>query len=163
MAETEAKQIYYGNCHCGGFKFSVALAPIQKASVCNCSICSRVRATHIIRYISQLAVSDLNLQKGYLFAVPEKPSDFKVEAGEGTLKTYSFGKGVAEHKVSSFRFTNKSRIFLTYIVLSNMWLWYSGRSSQAEFPRCQCNWPSYYRQLSQSNECSRSTCSSMAQ
>ncbi|KAI4720428.1 hypothetical protein E4T48_03306 [Aureobasidium sp. EXF-10727] len=73
----EEKQIYHGNCHCGAFKFSVALAPIKKASVCNCSICRR---------------------KGYLFAVPDKPSDFKVEAGEGVLKTYSFGNGVAEHK-----------------------------------------------------------------
>jgi hypothetical protein len=39
------------------------------------------------------------MKKGYLFAVPEKPSDFKVEAGERVLKTYSFGNGVAEHKV----------------------------------------------------------------
>jgi len=37
--------------------------------------------------------------------VPEKPSDFKVEAGEGTLKTYTFGNGVAEHKVSSLCLT----------------------------------------------------------
>lgn len=77
MAETEEKQTYYGNCHCGAFKFSVALAPIKKAARCNCSICSR---------------------KGYLFAVPEKASDFKVEAGEDVLKTYAFGNGVAEHK-----------------------------------------------------------------
>ncbi|KAG9648347.1 hypothetical protein KCU95_g11032, partial [Aureobasidium melanogenum] len=77
MAEGEEKQTYCGNCHCGAFKFSVALSPIKKAARCNCSICSR---------------------KGYLFAVPEKPSDFKVEAGEGVLKTYSFGNGVAEHK-----------------------------------------------------------------
>ncbi|KAI4761150.1 hypothetical protein E4T52_01873 [Aureobasidium sp. EXF-3400] len=77
MSETEGKQTYYGNCHCGAFKYSIALAPIKKASVCNCSICSR---------------------KGYLFARPEEPSDFKVEAGEGTLKTYTFGNGVAEHK-----------------------------------------------------------------
>ncbi|THW72440.1 hypothetical protein D6D17_10696, partial [Aureobasidium pullulans] len=72
MSEPEVeKQTYYGNCHCGAFKYSVNLAPIKKASRCNCR---------------------------YLFAVPEKPSDFEVEAGEGVLKTYSFGNGIAEHK-----------------------------------------------------------------
>ncbi|KAI5249050.1 hypothetical protein E4T42_05451 [Aureobasidium subglaciale] len=78
MSETkEDKQVYYGNCHCGAFKFSVALAPIKKAARCNCSICSR---------------------KGYLFAVPESANDFKIEVGEDVLKTYSFGSGIAEHK-----------------------------------------------------------------
>ncbi|TIA63853.1 hypothetical protein D6C77_01782 [Aureobasidium pullulans] len=72
MSELEVeKQTYYGNCHCGAFKYSIKLAPMKKASRCNCR---------------------------YLFAVPEKPSDFKVEAGESVLKTYSFGNGIAEHK-----------------------------------------------------------------
>ncbi|KAI4851697.1 hypothetical protein E4T44_01979 [Aureobasidium sp. EXF-8845] len=65
MSKVGEKQTYHGNCHCGAFKFSVALAPIRKAA-----------------------------------RLPEKPSDFKVEAGEGTLKSYTFGNGVAEHKVS---------------------------------------------------------------
>jgi hypothetical protein len=77
------------------------------------------------------------MQKGYLFAIPEKPSDFKVEAGEGTLKTYTFGNGVAEHKVSKFRLMELRCIPLTPTVLSNMWLWCSGRSSQAKFPSRQ--------------------------
>ncbi|THV89846.1 hypothetical protein D6D25_09742, partial [Aureobasidium pullulans] len=92
MSELEVeKQIYYGNCHCGAFKYSVKLAPMKKASRCNCSICTKARA-------QQRTALYFHLKKGYLFAVPEKPSDFEVEAGEGVLKTYSFGNGIAEHK-----------------------------------------------------------------
>lgn len=56
-----------------------------KSTTANCSLLSPESLT--------------SYQKGYLFAVPEKPSDFKVKAGEGVLKTYSFGNGIAEHKV----------------------------------------------------------------
>lgn len=38
-------------------------------------------------------------QKGYLFVKPEKPSDFRIEAGEDVLRTYTFGNELAGHKV----------------------------------------------------------------
>jgi hypothetical protein len=75
-----------------------------------------------------LMISDVELQKGYLFAVPESPSDFKVEAGDGTLKTYTFGNGVAEHKVSRLHAGLEKQTSYTDSFVY-MWLWRLGRST----------------------------------
>lgn len=32
---------YAGSCHCGETKFTVTVAPITKATACNCSLCSK--------------------------------------------------------------------------------------------------------------------------
>lgn len=38
---------YHGSCHCGGFKFSVKLAPLEKVTACNCSHCAKVCAEQL--------------------------------------------------------------------------------------------------------------------
>jgi hypothetical protein len=42
MAEaTPELKTYYGNCHCGAFKFNLKLLEIASVTSCNCSICFR--------------------------------------------------------------------------------------------------------------------------
>ncbi|KAL9115613.1 MAG: hypothetical protein Q9187_007232, partial [Circinaria calcarea] len=41
QATPELKQ-YHGSCHCGAFKFSAKLAPLEKVSGCTCSLCFKV-------------------------------------------------------------------------------------------------------------------------
>jgi len=69
-------QTYHGNCHCGKFKFSIDLPPIQSLRNCNCSIC---------------------LRNGYLFIIV-KDDQLKIEKGYEGLKTYQFAKHVRSHK-----------------------------------------------------------------
>jgi hypothetical protein len=79
MAEpTPELKTYYGNCHCGAFKFNVKLPEITTLMVCNCSICSR---------------------NAYNWVFPGAGA-FTVEKGEGTLKDYEFGNKKMVHKVS---------------------------------------------------------------
>jgi hypothetical protein len=78
MAEaTPELKTYYGNCHCGAFKFNVKLPELKSVLECNCSICSR---------------------KGYQWVFPSA-GNFTVEKGEGTLKDYEFGPCTMAHKV----------------------------------------------------------------
>jgi hypothetical protein len=88
MAEsTPELKTYYGNCHCGAFKFNIKVPEITSLMDCNCSICSR---------------------KGYQWVFPGAGC-FTIEKGEGTLKDYEFGSKKMEHKVSSFhpKFTSR--------------------------------------------------------
>jgi hypothetical protein len=70
---------YYGNCHCGAFKFTVKLPELDSVMDCNCSICFR---------------------KGYVWVFPGAGC-FTVEKGEGTLKDYEFAAKTMAHKVDS--------------------------------------------------------------
>lgn len=68
-------QPYKGSCHCGAIKFSFETEPFTRGVRCNCSFCSR-RGTmiHLV------------------------PGDkFKVDAQEGALATYQWGKMQAKH------------------------------------------------------------------
>ena len=66
---------YEGNCHCGAVRYRVTMAPPAKAYACNCSICAR---------------------SGWLLGfVPE--AAFQLEAGEGALTDYQFGKKHIHH------------------------------------------------------------------
>lgn len=68
-------QTYKGSCHCGNVRFEVTGDMSQVVS-CNCSICSRM---------------------GWLLAfVPD--TQFKLLAGEDSLKDYQFGKKHIHHK-----------------------------------------------------------------
>jgi hypothetical protein len=81
MAEaTPELKTYYGNCHCGAFKFNVKLPELKSVLECNCSICSR---------------------KGYQWVFPSA-GNFIIEKGEGTLKDYEFGPCSMAHKVLQF-------------------------------------------------------------
>ena len=80
MAEpSQELKTYYGNCHCGAFKFSIKIPELKSVEECNCSIC---------------------LKKGYLWIFRDFNS-FEVERGEGTLKDYEFGPRKLTHKVYS--------------------------------------------------------------
>jgi hypothetical protein len=68
---------YYGNCHCGAFKFNVKLPELQQVNECNCSIC---------------------FKKGYKWLYPTEGC-YTVEKGEGTLKSYQFGTNTMYHEV----------------------------------------------------------------
>ncbi|KAH7385017.1 Mss4-like protein [Cadophora sp. MPI-SDFR-AT-0126] len=77
MAEsTPELKTYYGNCHCGAFKFSVKLPELKSAMACNCSYC---------------------LKKG-IWWVMVGPGNLTVEQGEEHLKSYEFGNRVMAHK-----------------------------------------------------------------
>jgi len=66
---------YTGGCHCGRVRFSVR-AELARATLCNCSICSK---------------------KGFIHLIVE-PSQFELLAGADALVSYRFNTGVAEHK-----------------------------------------------------------------
>ncbi|MES1174310.1 MAG: GFA family protein [Myxococcales bacterium] len=68
-------QSYSGGCHCGQVRFRVT-GDLARATICNCSICSKKGFLHLI--------------------VPS--SDFELLAGAEALVSYRFDTGVAEHK-----------------------------------------------------------------
>ncbi|KAH9221425.1 Mss4-like protein [Leptodontidium sp. 2 PMI_412] len=67
---------YYGNCHCGAYKFSVKLPELKSAMTCNCSIC---------------------LKKGTWWVFPGAGC-LIVEKGEYHLKSYEYGPCRLVHK-----------------------------------------------------------------
>jgi hypothetical protein len=70
-------QSYKASCHCGAIQFSFEAEPITKGMRCNCSFCSR-RGAVMSPY-----------------AVPE--AQFHIEAKEGALGLYQFGRKKAKH------------------------------------------------------------------
>ncbi len=68
-------QPYKGSCHCGAIRFSFEVEPFTQGVRCNCSFCSR-RGTMV-------------------HAVPAE--QFKIEAPEGALGLYQWGKKQAKH------------------------------------------------------------------
>ena len=68
---------YQGSCHCGAIRFSFESEPIGKGLRCTCSICSR---------------------KGALMSPqPIAPERFHIDAEEGALGLYQFGRKTARH------------------------------------------------------------------
>jgi hypothetical protein len=65
---------YSGSCHCGKVRFEVT-AEIERAGVCNCSLCSRAGWVMI--------------------SVPER--QFVLVAGEDAQTDYQFGRKMAHH------------------------------------------------------------------
>ena len=98
--EHKQLQTYHGSCHCGAFRYSAKLPSIEKATACNCSVCSKVglffNDSIALRIIAVLTGS--SLQKGYLWAFPAS-ENFVVEKGDGTLRIYEFGNKSMGHKV----------------------------------------------------------------
>ncbi|MGC2458906.1 MAG: GFA family protein [Gallionellaceae bacterium] len=70
-----AMQLYKGSCHCGAIHFSFEAEPFTHGIRCNCSFCSR---------------------KGTMMhLVPG--AQFHMEAQEGALGQYQFGRKQAKH------------------------------------------------------------------
>lgn len=67
---------YYGNCHCGAFKFHIIIPELTAVFKCNCSIC---------------------FKKGYRWIYPGEGA-FVVDKGEETLKNYNFGPKTITHQ-----------------------------------------------------------------
>jgi hypothetical protein len=42
MADSAPLVEYYGNCHCGAFKFTFKAPEITQAKTCDCAICFKV-------------------------------------------------------------------------------------------------------------------------
>jgi hypothetical protein len=76
MADSTLKT-YYGNCHCGAFKFHFRHPEIVRGNNCNCSICHK---------------------KGQLWVYPEA-ENFAIDQGKDSLVDYRFGKMKNAHKV----------------------------------------------------------------
>lgn len=70
-------ETYHGSCHCGAVRFSFESEKITKGLRCNCSMCSR---------------------KGAMMS-PEiiPPEGIKIDAKDGALGLYQFGKKTAKH------------------------------------------------------------------
>ena len=68
-------QTYQGSCHCGAIKFSFEAEPIATGTRCNCSFCAK---------------------RGAMMHLLPK-TEFKVDAQEGALNFYQFGKKQAKH------------------------------------------------------------------
>jgi hypothetical protein len=66
---------YSGGCHCRAVRFEVVATRPIDARDCNCSICSMTGFLHLV--------------------VPA--SRFRLLSGHDTLRTYTFGTGVAQH------------------------------------------------------------------
>jgi len=66
---------YEASCHCGAIRFSFEAEPITKGIRCNCSFCSK-RGT-------------------MMHLVPG--AQFKIDAQEGALNFYQFGRMQAKH------------------------------------------------------------------
>lgn len=66
---------YKGGCHCGGLAFEVE-GELERATVCNCSICSRKGAL--------------------LWFVPRE--NMRLLAGEDAAATYTFNNHVIRHR-----------------------------------------------------------------
>jgi hypothetical protein len=67
---------YYGNCHCGTFKFHILIPELVSVTECTCSICSK---------------------KDYKWVFPGE-NCFIVDKGEGTLKDYEFNHHAMSHR-----------------------------------------------------------------
>lgn len=67
--------LYQGSCHCGAIKFEAEAPEDIEVEDCNCSICAKSGALHLI-----LPLSKFNLLQG-----------------EDHLQTYCFNTGVAKH------------------------------------------------------------------
>ena len=65
---------YRGGCHCGLVAYEVA-GPVERASVCNCSICTK---------------------KGYIHWIVSRER-FRLLSSWEDLATYSFNTGAARH------------------------------------------------------------------
>jgi hypothetical protein len=68
-------QSFTGGCHCGKVKFRLR-GDLQKASVCNCSMCTKKGVVHLITELE----------------------NFELLSGAAELTSYRFNTGVAEHK-----------------------------------------------------------------
>ncbi|KAH7730820.1 centromere protein V-like protein [Aphelenchoides avenae] len=68
--------VHSGSCHCGAVKWSCEAPAEIEAISCNCSICVKKQNHHFI------------VAKG----------NFKLLQGEDNLTTYTFNKGIAQHK-----------------------------------------------------------------
>jgi hypothetical protein len=68
-------QTYKGSCHCGAIQFAFEAENITRGVRCNCSFCSR---------------------RGAMMH-PVPGAQFHMEAEEGTLGLYQFGKKQAKH------------------------------------------------------------------
>ncbi|PMD54089.1 uncharacterized protein K444DRAFT_598507 [Hyaloscypha bicolor E] len=66
---------YDGNCHCGGFKFTVKM-PSKPYHTCNCSVCQK---------------------KGIIGMWPIEDEDITMHQGKGTLTEYQFGRKYLTH------------------------------------------------------------------
>ncbi|MEO8902201.1 MAG: GFA family protein [Polyangiaceae bacterium] len=69
-----ARASYEGGCHCGRVQFRVN-ADLDRASICNCSICAMKGFIHVV--------------------VP--PEDFELIQGGDAQTTYQFNTGTAQH------------------------------------------------------------------
>ncbi len=68
-------QPYQGSCHCGAIQFSFEAEPFAQGIRCNCSFCARRSTTaHLV-----------------------PGAQFKIEAQEGALGCYQWGKMQAKH------------------------------------------------------------------
>lgn len=74
----DSNTTYHGNCHCGAYRFEVALPKITEVIACDCSLCAK---------------------KGHLWVIPS-PNDFKVTRDDGELVEYR--SGVLHSKVRVF-------------------------------------------------------------
>lgn len=63
--ETSEIKTYYGNCHCGSFKFNIQIPELKTIKECNCSMCHK---------------------KSHKWVFPA--SQFTIEKGEGSLQVY---------------------------------------------------------------------------
>ena len=70
---------HHGGCHCGRVRFEVLAPADATVSVCNCSICYKSGFRGLI--------------------VPKE--QFTLLSGEGSLTTYTFNTGVAQHTFCS--------------------------------------------------------------
>lgn len=73
-----AKARYEGGCHCGKVRM-VVHGDLDKATICNCSICTKKGFIHLI--------------------VP--PEDFELVAGKDDITTYQFNTKTAKHTFCS--------------------------------------------------------------
>ena len=67
--------IYQGSCHCKAVTFEVEAPEEIEADDCNCSICTKSGFVHLIVPLSK----------------------FTLLSGQGSLSTYTFNTGVAQH------------------------------------------------------------------
>ncbi len=68
-------KVYQGSCHCGAIQFEIDAPTKIEAIVCNCSICKKSGALHLIVPLRQ----------------------FRLLQGEAALSSYRFNTGVANH------------------------------------------------------------------